>query len=133
VSLFTTLTDQSWRVAIARSRAEPNLVLQQIHQSMSTINQPRMKTVKRFHVKIGDSYATLDFNLHDKGVLVRCHAASHAWVFNRNVDAGHAMERTRKLQAEVRDSMHADWYVFKPLLYDDTPTVEEYQIEVQDE
>jgi hypothetical protein len=127
--LFTTLTDQSWRESIRRSRAEPNLVLQKI-KTMSTINQPRMKTVKRFHVKIGDSYATLDFNLHDKGVLVRCHAASHAWVFNRNVDAGHAIQRTLKLQAEVRDSMHADWYVFKPLLYPETPTVEEFQIEL---
>ncbi len=36
MSLFPTLTAQSWRVAIARSRTEPNLVLQKINQLAMT-------------------------------------------------------------------------------------------------
>ena len=60
-------------------RTEPNEIRERIHAMTSA---PTTRKVKRFRVKIGESYATLDFNLHEKGALVRCHSVIGSHVFN---------------------------------------------------
>lgn len=88
---------------------------------------PPIKKVKRFRVKIGESYATLDFNLHEKGALVKTNSVIGACVFKRNVDCGHAMKRTRDLQKAVARGMFPNWDKLAGLRYDETPTVEEFE------
>lgn len=98
---------------------------------MSTLKEPKTKTAKRFRVKIGDSYAALSTDFHEKGVFVKCHGVQYATEFKRNVDAGNAIHRTLERKKEIEESMHVGWAKFDPLRYEETPTVEEYEITVE--
>src|SRR6187401_3636130 len=90
---------------------------------------PTTRKVKRFRVKIGESYATLDFNLHEKGALVRCHSVIGSHVFNRHVDASYAIKRTTELQKAIREGMFPNWDRLAAVSYTEAPTVEEFQRE----
>jgi len=92
---------------------------------------PATKKVKRFRIKIGESYATLNFDLHEKGALVKCPSVIGSSVFKRNVDCGYAMQRTRDLQKAVAEGMFPNWHKLAALKYDETPTVEEFEREEQ--
>jgi hypothetical protein len=96
-------------------------------KSKDFVKQSEKKT-RRFRAKIGESYAKLSFDFHEKGVLVKCGAVFQATIFKRNVDVGFAMERTRNLQKEIRESMHSEWKAFAPLAYNEAPTVEEFLV-----
>ncbi len=91
------------------------------------------KSVRRFRCKIGDSYAALDFELHDKGVLVPCESIASAHVFKRNVDASYAVQRTYQLQDSIRKSMFPTWKKFAPLNYPCAPMIEEFAVLEDDE
>jgi hypothetical protein len=95
---------------------------------MSTIQEPKKKTQKRFRVKIGDSYASLSYDFSEKGALVKCGGQPYATEFKRNVDAGNAIKRTLEIKNQVADSMHAGWKAFAPLQYEETPQVEEFEV-----
>lgn len=91
------------------------------------------KAAKRFRVKIGDSYARLDRELHDKGVFVKCRDVHSADVFKTNAAAGTAIQRTMELKSRIRGSMYADWKKFDCVRYAEFPQVEEFQARVQNE
>ncbi len=101
---------------------------------MTTTLKTKPKTAKRFRVKIGDQYANLNFDLHEKGVLVKCGALSYrATEFKTNATAGNAIQRTYEFKNKIRDSMYADWGKFDCVKYKDAPEVEEYQIDAPKE
>lgn len=98
---------------------------------MSTIQEPKKKKQKRFRVKIGDNYAWMTEDFHEKGVLVKGVSVIGAKVFNRNVDAGNAIKRTLEVKKEIAESMHADWKAFAAMRYVETPIVEEFETEIE--
>lgn len=96
----------------------------------STLKEPKTKPAKRFRVKIGDSYAAFNFDLHEKGILVKCRDVFSAEVFRTNATAGNAIQRTYEFRHKVAESMHADWSKFDCVKYKEAPQVEEYQVQV---
>ncbi len=93
----------------------------------------RAKLVNRHRVKIGKDYAALDFELHEKGVLVPCADALAATTFKTNHIASLAIKRTRDLQIEIEGGMFPEWKKFDPLRYTVLPTVEVFQVEEDEE
>lgn len=96
----------------------------------STLKEPKTKPAKRFRVKIGDSYAAFNFDLHEKGILVKCRDVFSAEVFRTNATAGNAIQRTYEFRTRIRDSMYADWPKFDCVKYKEAPQVEEFQVQV---
>lgn len=92
------------------------------------------KQIRQFRIKIGDQYAALNFDLHDKGVLVKNgKMAASAAVFKNNNACGFAISRTIEKQNEIKASMFPQWKKFDPLKYQETPDVEEFWIDAPQE
>lgn len=96
--------------------------------STSTLKEPKTKAAKRFRVKIGTSYAKFNFDLHEKGVFVKCGSINQAEVFKTNASAGSAIQRTYEFKKRIGESMLSDWEKFNCVKYREAPEVEEFEV-----
>lgn len=97
--------------------------------------KPETKKIKirRYRVKVGDSYCKLNYNFHESGAVIPGYTQEQATVFNAIVSAKAAILRTMNTQAEVKKGMYADTPIFAPLMFKGTPKLEEFTVEVEPE
>lgn len=72
---------------------------------------PKLIQIKRYRLKVGDRYCTLNRHFHAEGVAIPDAAdIDGAAVINHSLTARAIILRTHKLQAEVAGSWRARWY-----------------------
>lgn len=89
------------------------------------------KLVKRFRVKVGDKYCSLSRDFHELGTVHPDTTQDKAHVFNTSVMAQNCIERALSAQASIRTSLYPDCKLFDPLRFEGTPTIEEFQEEIE--
>lgn len=72
-------------------------------------NMKQIKQVKRFRVKVGSFFCSLDKRYHDLGVVIPNKALpEEAHVFNTSVAANNAIQRGYDARNAVRAGMYSD-------------------------
>ncbi len=87
----------------------------------------KKKQVKRFRVKVGETYCSLSKKFHDLGVIIPDAASrDEAHIFVTLVAANNAIQRRYEARNIVMAGMYPDLPMFKPLMFDLVPVVEEF-------
>jgi len=58
---------------------------------------------------------------------------TYATEFKRNVDANFAIQRTYQVRDAIREGMFPTWGKFEIVLYPETPQVEEYLVDADED
>lgn len=94
---------------------------------MST--QTKTKMVKRFRVKMGNKYCSLNTDFHELGVSIPDTDVDGAHIFKTRVAAGNAIDRMQEARKKADTSMYPDFKGWAPLRFTGILEVEEFQTE----
>ncbi len=87
------------------------------------------KQVKRFRVKVGNNYCSLNNTFAPLGVCIPDSSMEAAHVFTSMNGANNAISRTVEAQRLARESMFPEFKVFKPLYFKGAPEAEEFLVD----
>lgn len=91
----------------------------------------KTKSQKRYRLKVGDKYCTLDTYFHADGVAIPNSPNMEQGVVIGHVNTAKAIiRRTHELRDHVKKSMLFDFPKFRPLLFDGSVMSEEFAVQI---
>lgn len=81
----------------------------------------------KFRVHVKGTYCSLNLGFHELGCLIPDATLATCHVFNNLNGASFAVERTQSTAREVRRSLHAEFKLLKPILFEGELEIERFQ------